>query len=161
MEQKATVALGTVVGWASQRDTGSARMRWKGTSGSVLLGVARGQAESRPPRHRVAPGDRDGVDEAWRLYPGPTCYTWQSLPRFQGDESGPVPYYVPYYWESFHHLVRIIRLRMEFRLGVSLRAMASLRPRRANWQRALEGRFCLPVWRSRFTSRITMSRMRR
>jgi len=32
-----------------QRDTGSARMRWWITAGSVLPGVCRSQAESRPP----------------------------------------------------------------------------------------------------------------
>jgi hypothetical protein len=38
---------GGVVGWASLWDTGSARMRWWVTAGSVLPGVRRGQAESR------------------------------------------------------------------------------------------------------------------
>jgi hypothetical protein len=42
------VARGTVVGWASRRDTGFARMRWWVTGGSLPLGAARGQAESRP-----------------------------------------------------------------------------------------------------------------
>jgi len=50
------VARGTVVGWAPLRDTGSLRLRWWGTAGSLLPGVARGQVESRPPRVRLALG---------------------------------------------------------------------------------------------------------
>ncbi len=42
------MARGTVVGWAPQRDTGSARIRWWSTAESLPLGVARGQGESRP-----------------------------------------------------------------------------------------------------------------
>ena len=50
------MARGTVVGWAPQRDTGSARMRWWGTAGSLLPGVAQGQAESPPARRPPGPG---------------------------------------------------------------------------------------------------------
>ena len=50
------MARGTVVRWAPQRDTDSARIRSWVTAGSVLPGARRGQAESRPPRLRVAPG---------------------------------------------------------------------------------------------------------
>ena len=50
------MARGTVVGWAPLRDTGSARMQWWGTAGSLLPGVAQGQAESPPPGARLALG---------------------------------------------------------------------------------------------------------
>jgi hypothetical protein len=88
------VTRGTVVGWAPQRDTDSARMRWWVTAGSVLPGARRGQAESRPSRLRMALG--------------PSRCGWREVVRaalVQGDESGNVPYYlqgdesgnVPYY----------------------------------------------------------------
>jgi len=73
------VTRGTVVGWAPQRDTDSARMRWWVTAGSVLPGARRGQAESRPPRLRMALG-------ALRC-------GWREVVRaalVQGDESGNV-----------------------------------------------------------------------
>ena len=44
---------GTVVGWAPQRDTDSARVGWWGTVGNVLPCTRRGQAESRPSRLRM------------------------------------------------------------------------------------------------------------
>jgi hypothetical protein len=77
---------GTVVGWAPQRDTDSARMRWWVTAGSVLPGARRGQAESRPPRLRMALG--------------PSRCGWREVVRaalVQGDESGNVPYYFCYH----------------------------------------------------------------
>jgi len=54
--KESMVARGTVVGWAPQRDTGSARIRWWITAGSVLLGFAgvkRNPAQGSS--HRVAP----------------------------------------------------------------------------------------------------------
>ena len=72
---------GAVVGWAPQRDTDSARMRWWVTAGSVLPGARRGQAESRPPRLRMALG--------------PSRRGWRGVVRetlVQGDDSGRVPH---------------------------------------------------------------------
>jgi hypothetical protein len=89
------VTRGTVVGWAPQRDTDSARIRWWVTAGSVLPGARRGQAESRPP---VTPPHGPGGIETWvtrhgGCTPAQLAILGKVPPHFQGDESRNVPYY--------------------------------------------------------------------
>ena len=89
------MARGTVVGWAPQRDTDSARIRWWVTGGRVLLSARRGQGESRPP---VTPPHGPGaIETGVRRHGGCTPAQLAILgkvpPHFQGDESGNVPYY--------------------------------------------------------------------
>jgi hypothetical protein len=102
------VARGTVVGWAPQWDTGSARMQWWGTAGSLLPGVARGQVESRPPRYsnRSAPVNglyRDSPDgqikrvaqEVRRSDGSAVRQDGQDVSRQRADRGCAVPYRRP------------------------------------------------------------------
>jgi hypothetical protein len=59
------VARGTVVGWAPQPDTGSARMRWRVTDGSVLPGRLAVKAIQAPRAHRS--NEKEVPDTIWEL----------------------------------------------------------------------------------------------